>query len=499
MRILHGAIQLRLNKPVKTFTARNKNVKSRAQLMTIKEFEGHPLLCPVKTLLAYIQRTKFKRLSVDHLFVLVTTQEPRRATAQTIVRWAKDIMRDAGLTDFNVHSTRGAGATAGLLMGLPLDEIVSSVGWTRATMFVKYYMKPIQQNNDREAAFIPESKIKLATTSMTQLHPDPHGFARHVHKLTPKALPCKDIVHGKQDKKPVVTKPAPVYAPIIKTASSCTVSKPDSNDDDECKLYIDEDDVPTSPYAREKEPDPYDFEIELQKDKENALNAERKISLVNSPHIKPSLAPEADVSIISLTQSEISDLPVLADEPLDLDRHFTSSTPTYKTSLPAKPAKVPKKIPLKKGTIIIEKSFVMSKVQTSTASSVQQVNNVKETSTRPISTVSQGKSRNLHTPLAQTVQVNPDLISKSWVEPPVEGGQPWIFEVTSPTREPMNTSRPMMDENKSPYWAFVDETDKPVPASTRGNGPLYSDIGLGRPGHVVGIIMISWLIVRVFS
>ena len=41
----------------------------------------------------------------------------------------------------------------------------------------------------------------------------------------------------------------------------------------------------------------------------------------------------------------------------------------------------------------------------------------------------------------------------------------------------MNTSRPMMDENKSPYWAFVDETDKPVPASTRGNGPLYSDIG----------------------
>ena len=68
------------------------------------------------------------------------------------------------------------------------------------------------------------------------------------------------------------------------------------------------------------------------------------------------------------------------------------------------------------------------------------------------------------------------VISKLWVEAPVKGGQPWVFEITSPTREPRNTSRPMLDNNKSPYWAFVDETECPVPASHRGNGPLYSDI-----------------------
>ena len=407
MCILHGAIQFRLNKPVKTFTARNRNVKSKAQLMTVKEFEGNPLLCPVKTLLAYIQRTKFKRLSVDHLFVLVTTQEPRRVTAQTIVRWAKDIMLDASLTVFNVHSTRGAGATAGLLMGLPLDEIVSRVGWTRATTFVKYYMKPVRQHNEREPAFIPESKITLTTKSVEKELPDPHGFAQQVQKLTLKAKPCKDLVTSNvsSSKPGTLSRPVPVYAPIIKATPSCTVSKPES-DDEADKLYIVEDEMPTSPYAREEAPDLYDFDLKLEKDKENALDTERKVLLAQSPHIEPSPVPEVDVSIVSLTQSEISDLPVLMDEPVNINSHFSTSTPAHNNSLSDRwPITIKTKIPLKKGTILIEKSFVMS--QLAASSSEKQVKNPKQVSTKAVSTVSQEKSRNPHAPVAQTVQINP--------------------------------------------------------------------------------------------
>ena len=87
MRPLHGAVQFRLRKPTKTFTGRNTNVKPKIQLKTIKELDGNPLLCPMKTLMAYIDCTKFKRQNVEHLFVFVTTQEPRRATQQTIVKW----------------------------------------------------------------------------------------------------------------------------------------------------------------------------------------------------------------------------------------------------------------------------------------------------------------------------------------------------------------------------------------------------------------------------
>ena len=64
-------------------------------MMSVKEFQGNKLLCPITTLLDYIDRTKFKRGKVDELFVLMTTQDPR--LAQTIVRWAKDVMQEAGL------------------------------------------------------------------------------------------------------------------------------------------------------------------------------------------------------------------------------------------------------------------------------------------------------------------------------------------------------------------------------------------------------------------
>ena len=89
--------------------------------MTVKEFSGNPLLCPLSTLLAYIDRTKFKRGSVDQLFVLMTTQEPRPLSGATIVCWAKSA---AGLGQFKVHSNHSASSTSALLMGMAMDVII---------------------------------------------------------------------------------------------------------------------------------------------------------------------------------------------------------------------------------------------------------------------------------------------------------------------------------------------------------------------------------------
>ena len=119
MRLLPGALQFELKRPTKTFT--HKNVRAQAQsnlqTMTIKEFPGNKLLCPLTTLMAYMDRTKFVRHSIDHLFVLVTTSVPHRASQVTIVRWCKDILRDAGLGTYTLHSTRGASSTSAFLMG----------------------------------------------------------------------------------------------------------------------------------------------------------------------------------------------------------------------------------------------------------------------------------------------------------------------------------------------------------------------------------------------
>ena len=277
LHVLQGAVQFKLTKPTKTFTARNQNVKSSIQLMKIKEFAGNPLLCPVKTLMAYIEHTRFKRQNVDHLFVLVTTQEPRQASHATIVRWAKDIMRDAGLQSFNIHSTRGASTSSSLLMGLPLDNIVKRVGWTRASTFIKYYMKPVKNPKMiREKSFDP-------TNVDEERLPDPHGFVKHVNILTPKNIPCKDLVDTSklvEFKQPL----APVYAPIVKTRQMnetvpITTSKPSSDSEDSGneidRLIIDLDPNLNEPkqVCNKDTPsqDPYDFEVEMVKQQEQEM------------------------------------------------------------------------------------------------------------------------------------------------------------------------------------------------------------------------------------
>ena len=55
MRLLQGAVQFQLMKPTKTYSVQNAGAVMRLQLMTIKEFEANPLLCPLTTLLSYIE------------------------------------------------------------------------------------------------------------------------------------------------------------------------------------------------------------------------------------------------------------------------------------------------------------------------------------------------------------------------------------------------------------------------------------------------------------
>ena len=147
--IIPDGVEFTLLNPTKTYNHKTYKGTKKLQVMTIKPFSGHPCLCPLDTLMAYIERTKPMRQKVDKLFVLVTTNIPRPATRTTIVRWAKNIMRVAGLETQTIHSTRGATSSAGLLLGLPLDQIVSCVGWTKASTFIKHYMKPVIQQISR--------------------------------------------------------------------------------------------------------------------------------------------------------------------------------------------------------------------------------------------------------------------------------------------------------------------------------------------------------------
>ena len=54
-------------------------------------------------------------------------------------------MTEAGLGNFSVHSNRSTAATSGLLTGIPLDELISRVGWSLPSTFINHYLKPLHQ------------------------------------------------------------------------------------------------------------------------------------------------------------------------------------------------------------------------------------------------------------------------------------------------------------------------------------------------------------------
>ena len=199
--------------------------------MTIRPFNGNPCLCPLDTLMTYIERTKAMRQKVDRLFVLVTTSVPRPATRTTIVHWAKNIMRAAGLETHTIHSIRGATSSAALLLGLPFDQIVSCVGWNKASTFIKHYTKPVTKSKSKMDFSPVHDHPKISTDKE---HTPPENSHRNSLKAMLDNLPRKI----KQPKDIPVFPTNFEHCSIAdrngytiinsqkKTPSSCTISKP---------------------------------------------------------------------------------------------------------------------------------------------------------------------------------------------------------------------------------------------------------------------------------
>ncbi|KAK4314028.1 hypothetical protein Pmani_014665 [Petrolisthes manimaculis] len=68
----------------------------------------------------------------------------RVASRDTLRRWTRDLMKDAGidLSIFAPHSTRSA-ATSKATMTLPLSTILETVGWSQESTFARHYKKPL--------------------------------------------------------------------------------------------------------------------------------------------------------------------------------------------------------------------------------------------------------------------------------------------------------------------------------------------------------------------
>ena len=98
-------------------------------------------VCPVKLFKQYIDVTKSLRGSITCLFI--TTSKPYRpASKDTLARWIKSVLHDAGIdmTIFTPHSTRSASASKAATK-VPIETVLKTAGWRSMRMFANYYKK----------------------------------------------------------------------------------------------------------------------------------------------------------------------------------------------------------------------------------------------------------------------------------------------------------------------------------------------------------------------
>ena len=107
-------------------------------------------MCPVHTLKQYLD-LRLPRSSDTTLFI-TTTQPYRGVSSDTIARWIKTTMHDAGLNTgmYSAHSCRAASTSSAAFKGVSLATICKSASWSSDSTFRSFYMKEIKQHYETE-------------------------------------------------------------------------------------------------------------------------------------------------------------------------------------------------------------------------------------------------------------------------------------------------------------------------------------------------------------
>ena len=109
---------------------------------------SYPALNVCDYTLAYMNRTlAFRAAAVaadsekpTQLFLSWITKCP--VTKQTIARWLKFVLKLSGISQYRVHSYRGAGLSKAFAKGASIEDILKAGNWTTVKTFKRFYSKP---------------------------------------------------------------------------------------------------------------------------------------------------------------------------------------------------------------------------------------------------------------------------------------------------------------------------------------------------------------------
>lgn len=134
-----SGVSLTLSKPRKTQT------NGPLKIIALVSYSDKAI-CPVDCLRTYVYYTDVLRSSSNSNLLLVGLIQPfNPVSGNTVGRWIKDFLSDAGIdTDtFSAHSTRGAAASKAAASGISVDSILRAGDWSNEVTFAKFYNRDI--------------------------------------------------------------------------------------------------------------------------------------------------------------------------------------------------------------------------------------------------------------------------------------------------------------------------------------------------------------------
>ncbi len=128
----------------------------RSQVVTLHSFHPPPfassederlhMLCPVRALKLYVDRSKVWRKSSQLLVCFGAGRRGLATSKQRISHWVRDAISLAyearnlpSPLSLRAHSTRGVASSQALFRGVPLEDICVAAGWSSPHTFVKFY------------------------------------------------------------------------------------------------------------------------------------------------------------------------------------------------------------------------------------------------------------------------------------------------------------------------------------------------------------------------
>lgn len=140
-----GGFQILVEDKIKT-----SSIGRRQPCLHLPYFKENPSLCVATTLKQYLAANKNLRTAGDD-FLFLTYKKPHRvASKQTLSRWVKDTLESAGINTeiFKTHSTRHASTSKAFQLGVPVEIIQRTAGWTEnSRVFCNFYKRPLSQAN----------------------------------------------------------------------------------------------------------------------------------------------------------------------------------------------------------------------------------------------------------------------------------------------------------------------------------------------------------------